>query len=159
MGAKRCEATWCGRFVPLGERRCRIHGDATEPSAVPGLGRVTGEDEVDGRDEERERRDRVAAEFRRRVEAGDYRGLFGPGLAEVLTQAAADRNLTDEIGALRVVLARLLVEEEDATRLAAGVARAAGVAVQAARAQRAIGGGLADGLSEALTQILVELDE
>ncbi len=78
----------------------------------------------------------------------------------MIAQAAAERSLADEIGALRFVLARLLAEEQgqDAAKLAASVARVAGVAVQAARAQRAIGGELADGLTEALTQILAEFD-
>ena len=109
-------------------------------------------------EEGRERRRRAAAEFRRRLEDGEYRGLFGRRLGEVLAQAAADRGLGDEIGALRVTLARLLVEEQDPQKLAASVARVAGVAVQATRAQRAISGELADGLTEALTQILTELD-
>lgn len=103
---------------------------------------------------------RATEEFRRRLEDGDYRGLYDRRLSGVIAQAAAERSLDDEIGALRFVLARLLAEEQeqDAAKLAASVARVVGVAVQAARAQRAIGGELADGLTEALTQILAEFD-
>ncbi len=96
--------------------------------------------------------------FRRRLKQGDYQSLFEGRLKEVIAQAAAERSLTDEIGALRFVLARLLAEEEDVTKLATSVARVATVAIQAARTQRAISGELADGLTEALTQILTELD-
>jgi hypothetical protein len=76
--------------------------------------------------------DRQAA-FRARLAAGDFDAVLGPGLREVLRGAAADPGLDAEIGALRVALARLLEDERDASRLAAGVARVAGVAVQAAR--------------------------
>jgi hypothetical protein len=76
----------------------------------------------------------------------------------VIAQAAAERSLADEIGALRVVLARLLLEEDDLAKLVPGVARLTSVTVQAARAQRAIVGEQADGLTEAIAQILAELD-
>jgi hypothetical protein len=89
---------------------------------------------------------------------GDYQRLFDGPLREVIAQAAAERGLADEIGALRVVLARVLVEEDDLSKLVAGVSRLASVTVQAARAQRAIAGEQADGLTEAIAQILAELD-
>ncbi len=117
--------------------------------------------ESDGEEDEEtagERRRRAAVRFRRRLKQGDYQGLFEGRLKEVIAQAAAERSLTDEIGALRFVLARLLAEEDDLTKLATGVARVATVAIQAARTQRAISGELPDGLTEALTQILTELD-
>jgi hypothetical protein len=82
--------------------------------------------------------------------------LFPPPLGEVLAQAAAERPLVDEIGALRVTLARLLAEEEDPSKLAAGVARIAGVAIQAARAQQAIGGDAGDELGALLARIMDE---
>ena len=77
----------------------------------------------------------------------------------MIAQAAAERGVLEEIGALRLVLARLLVEEDDLTKLAANVARVASVAVQAARAQRTIDGEVAQSLTEALTQILIEMDQ
>ena len=164
MGSGRCAAAGCGRFVRSGETRCHAHGGNPAGQewaegmhrAAEAAVRVAAE-RGDG-EEEGERRRRAAEEFRRRLEAGDYRGLFDRRLGEVIAQAAAERGLADEIGALRFVLARLLAEEQDAGRLAASVARVAGVAVQAARAQRAISGELANGLTEALTQILTELD-
>ena len=76
--------------------------------------------------------------FRQRLELASYRDLLGEALGTVLTEAASERSLVDEIGALRVTLARLLVEEDDVGRLATNVARVAAVAVQAARAQAAI---------------------
>jgi len=99
-----------------------------------------------------------AARFRTRLEEGNYRALFDDYLARVIAEPAAERGLPDEIGALRLVLARLLREEDDPSKLAANVARVASIAVQAARAQRAISDDVARELTEALTQILVELD-
>jgi hypothetical protein len=71
--------------------------------------------------------------FRDRLAGGDYDALLGRGLRRTLRAAAADGGLEAEIGALRLALAKLLQEEHDPSRLAAGVSRVAGVAVQAAR--------------------------
>jgi hypothetical protein len=100
--------------------------------------------------------------FLERLERGEYAELFEENLSQVIAQAAKrmqERGPDDEIGALRFVLARLLAEEEDAVKLASGVTRVASAAVHAARAQRAISGESAEGLTSALTQILAELDE
>jgi hypothetical protein len=75
----------------------------------------------------------VLARFRQRLRAGNYDALLGHGLRRTLQGAAADAGLEAEIGALRLTLIRLLNEEHDPSRLAASVARIAGVAVQAAR--------------------------
>jgi hypothetical protein len=136
----RCATPGCGRFVRRGATWCRIHDVEPETAGVEF-------EENEG-----------AAEFRRRLDDGDYGRLFDAKLKEVIGQAAAERGLADEIGALRVVLARLLLEEEDLSRLVSGVARLASVTVQATRAQRAIVGDQADGLTEAIAQILAELD-
>jgi hypothetical protein len=139
----RCAQPGCGRFVRQGATWCRVHAGEDETEARCGL-------EVD--------RDDRSEEFRRRLDEGDYRRLFDEKLKTVIAQAAIERGLADEIGALRVVLARLLLEESDLSKLVAGVARLASVTVQAARAQRAIAGEMADGLTEAIAQILAELD-
>ena len=105
-----------------------------------------------------ERRQAAAAAFRQRLESGDYRGLFGERLGELMAQAAADVGVKDELAVLRIVMARLLAEEEDPVTLANAVARVASVSIQAARAQRAISGQLAEGLTDAMTTILTELE-
>jgi hypothetical protein len=100
----------------------------------------------------------AAAAFRARLESGDYRALLGRRLGEVMAEAAGEAGVGDELGALRVVMARLLTEEEDLEVLAPLVARIASVSIQAARAQRAISGQLADSLTEALTAVLTNLE-
>ena len=138
----RCEAAGCGRFVQAGAVRCRRHGGDAEAGGAVGGGAETGT--------------RAAGRFRELLARGEYRALFEPPLGEVLAQAAADRPLLDEIGALRVALARLLAEEEDASKLATGVARLAGVAIQAAKARREVEESADDGLTALLTRILAE---
>src|SRR5687768_12163029 len=89
----RCEEAACGRFVRTGDRRCARHrGLDDEEAGAP------------------------APRFWQRLDAASYQALLGEALRAVLTQAAADRSLGDEIGALRVTLARLLVEEDDAAQ-------------------------------------------
>lgn len=98
--------------------------------------------------------DRMAS-FRARLAAGDADALMGPGLREGLRALAAP-GLEAEVGAVRAALARLLEEEGDASRLAAGVARLTGVAVQAERLRRGDGG--SDEMQEMLRRVLAEID-
>ena len=102
--------------------------------------------------------DSRAATFRARLESSDYRELLGDRLGEVMAEAAAEAGVADELGALRIVMARLLTEEEDLAVLAPLIARIASVSIQAARVQRAISGQLAESLTEALTTILADLE-
>ena len=104
------------------------------------------------------RRRAAKAAFRARLESGDYRELFGGGLGEVMAQAAEQADVSDELGALRIVMARLMEEEDDLVVLAGLVARVASVSIQAARIQRAITGQLAESLTDAVTTILADLD-
>ena len=123
----RCAARGCGRWTRAGEEYCQRHG--SDDDADPGDEPVAGQG-----------REGLAA-FRARLAGGDYDAVLGPGLRGTLRGAAADAGLEAEIGALRLALVRLLDEERDPSRLAAGVARVAGVAVQAARLRQ---GGDAD---------------
>ena len=68
--------------------------------------------------------------------------------------AGSEGSLSDEIGALRLVLARVLAEEEDPARLATSIPRIVDAVVQA---QRTLSGTMAEDLTEALTQVLIEL--
>ncbi len=140
----RCQTPRCGRYVHAGAAHCDKH-DRSE----------SGERRIGANDE-------AFARFQELLSQGEYAGFFDDRLIEVMRQAAqamSDRGLTEEIGALRVVLSRLVKEEKDLTKLASSVTRVASVAIQAARTHRAITGDAAQGLTSALTQILAELDE
>ena len=114
--------------------------------------RLTTDDSAAGR------RRKAKAAFRARLESGDYRELFGGGLGEVMAQAAEQADVSDELGALRIVMARLMEEEDDLEVLAGLVARVASVSIQAARIQRVITGQLAESLTDAVTTILADLE-
>ena len=78
-------------------------------------------------------------------------------LAAALARAAADPGLDEEVGALRLTLARLLREEEaDPLKVATAVARLAAVGVQAARTRRALA---EDGPDELLAAVESWLEE
>lgn len=139
MGRGRGGEAGCGRFVGPGRTRCAEHGEEEWPT-------------------ETEPTERPGEAFRRRLAEGEYRALFDPAVAEVIAQAGRERDLADVIGMLRLALARLVTEEQDAAKLAGGVARVSGVLVQAARAQRALVGDESDELQRALTRALIELD-
>ncbi len=145
MAAKRCAAPGCGRFVRRDTALCSKHLATNANSEESSAGLVPPET------------DEAALEFYRRLTEGEYRQLFGETLRQVIEQAAAEPGLTDEIGILRVVLARLMVVEQDPGKLAESVARVAGVAIQAARARRAISGEQADGFTDAVTRMLIEI--
>lgn len=150
MRSQHCAAPGCGRFVRRGALLCANH----EGSAVvePQIDREANEGVPTAEF------DTSAEEFERRLEARDYRFLFGEALNDVIQQAAEERGLSDEIGILRVVLARILFEERDPAQLAESISRVAGVAIQAARTQRAISGEQAGDMTDALTRLLIELD-
>jgi hypothetical protein len=61
--------------------------------------------------------------FRQRVARGEYGELLDEAFMEVVWQAGAERSLQDEVGALRVAAKRLLLEEEDPSKMALGLSR------------------------------------
>jgi len=111
-------------------------------------------------DEAAERRRRAADDFRRRLAAGDYRGLFDPTVAGVMTQAIAETALGEEIGALRTAIARVMIQlphEEDPTKLFATLARLTSASVQAHRTRHALKGDTAHDLIDSITRILMDV--
>ncbi|MEA2527756.1 MAG: hypothetical protein QOF73_4983, partial [Thermomicrobiales bacterium] len=141
-GGRRCMAPGCGRFVQSGQATCADHResaagrDATvalrRMAAAVASGEADGrrDGETDGRvggqvEREERRRVELAEGFRRRLERGDYRALLDERLREVMAQAAEQRGLAEEVGALRFAMARLLAAEEDPGALALGISRLA----------------------------------
>jgi hypothetical protein len=104
--------------------------------------------------EERERRREAAAALRARLEGGNYEEILGQRILDLLRDVAAEAGVSDELAILRLVMARLLAEEDDPVTLANTIARVASVSIRAAQVQRAITGQLADTLTEALTSVL-----
>jgi hypothetical protein len=142
-GGRRCVAPGCGRLARPGRALCRDHERGEEGRAVSaalarlGQGALRATRETEGEEERR----RAAALFRRRLADGQYRALIDERLRQVLEQAAEEKGLREELGALRVVLMRLLVEEQDLDRLARGVSRVATAAARVRRVQEQVGDG------------------
>jgi hypothetical protein len=104
--------------------------------------------------------DNASTPFTQALDADDYQPLRDTGIHGLVQQAAADvadKGIVDEIGALRMVLVRIVSEQNDLDRLASNVSRVVQVAHNAARTQRLIQGEAADSLVEALTAVLLEL--
>lgn len=80
-------------------------------------------------------------------------------LAGVIADLGSVPTLEAEIGAVRLVLDRLLLEETDLSRLVTGVARLAGVTVQAVRAERAAAESPQGRLAGLLDELLDGLDD
>jgi hypothetical protein len=74
---------------------------------------------------------------------GSYRILLENDLRTTLARATAEimnDGLIDELGALRIVLLRVLVEETETSKLVTNITRIVTVAAQAMRVQHAVSG-------------------
>ncbi len=109
----------------------------------------------EGADPQAESRER----FRERVAAGRYGELLDEPVRRVLREGAAVRGVDEELGAIRFALAKLLAEELDAGKLAAGVARLTSAAVQAMKLGQTLGDAADASLVELLHEILSDLEE
>ncbi len=92
--------------------------------------------------------------------SGNLADLHDSRINLLIQQAAneVDRNgVMDELGALRLVLTRLVNEQQDLDALTANVTRVASVALQAARTQRLIGEGATAMIGGAVGEILAEV--
>lgn len=98
--------------------------------------------------------------FARAARNGNYEQLVDQTVRRVIEAAGVDRSLEDEIGALRVVLQRVIAVDAlhgDPRETAATVARLADSIVRAVRAQRSLSGDLANDLVSALTTVLIDM--
>ncbi len=152
MAGKRCAREGCRAWAKRGAATCRVH---TVGTAGP-RGGGAGDGVANEAGEERERR---AHEFWNRLEQGDYRDLLERTLAKLVEQAGREGALTEEIGALRVVMKTLLNTDlkEHADELSVSIPRLVNAIVRALKAQRAISGQTAGDLTEALTRVLLEM--
>jgi hypothetical protein len=86
--------------------------------------------------------------------------LIEQAVQQVINQTGADRSLETEIGALRIVLRRVLAMDAldgDPQATAATVSRLVDSIVRAVKTQRQLTGGVADAVADALTTVLIEL--
>jgi hypothetical protein len=106
-----------------------------------------------------ERRTREQA-FARLVRDGRHSEVIEEALRAAIASAGGELSLGEEIGALRLMLRRVLAVDAldgDPRAVAQTLTRLVEAIVRAVRMQRTISGELSGGLSEALTQILTEI--
>ncbi len=92
--------------------------------------------------------------------SGELTRLLDTPINRLIQAAAVDagqRGVVDELGALRIVLTRLVNEVEDLDLLTANVTRVVSVALQAARTQRLIGEGTMEMIAGPLHLIIDEI--
>jgi hypothetical protein len=96
--------------------------------------------------------------FRERVARGDYDQLYDPSL-RMLMKNGAIKGIEEELGAIRYALAKLLSEEQDASKLATGVARLASAAERLIRVVKPNAEESGDAVITAINQILIDLEK
>ncbi len=94
------------------------------------------------------------------LQAGSIEPLLNTGIARLISQASDNlggEGVSRELATLRVVLARLVAEEQDLDALTRNVARITTVLLQAARLQRQITNQDAASIVDAMAVILAEI--
>ncbi len=136
--ATRCERTGCRAWAMRGQSLCYAH-----------MSQRAGRSDTDEQDGAAIVSPRLQNVLEERIEELVSRYVADVGLER--------ESLGEEISALRIVLARLLAEEHSPTRLATSIPRVVDAVVRAVRAERSMSGALAEGLTDAVTQVLLEL--
>ena len=93
-------------------------------------------------------------------ETGTYRVLLDNELRATLAKATSEileKGLIDELGALRVVLLRVLIEETELAKLVTNITRIVTVAAQAMRVQHAVSGEQATTVTESVGALLASI--
>src|SRR5215217_5581558 len=140
--ARQCLVEGCGRLVKAGKVVCEGHAKTPFGRVIRdelrGLERELGRLADAGTDEVGRRE--AVREFRWRVERGEYAALFAGRLREAMGDATTAREpgFTEELGALRATLWRLMEDDQiDAVRLAQAVSWLVGTTVRTAKANAA----------------------
>lgn len=104
-------------------------------------------------------RDALRAAFQRRVDRGRYDELLSPQIRALMQAGAAIHGLDEELGAIRYALQKLMAEEQDANKLAAGIARLTSASVQAMKLGQVLGDATDASLADLLNEILIDMEE
>lgn len=147
MTSRRCARPGCRAWAMRGATHCYAHRAMNQDREGPAAEGAS---------------DRLArsAGFARAVRSGQADRLIEQAVQHVISQAGEDGSLQNEIGALRIVLNRVIAMDAldgDPAATAATVARLVDSLVRAIKLQRALKGDLADDLAGALTTVLIEM--
>jgi hypothetical protein len=143
MPSRHCARPGCRAWAMRGAKYCYAHRTLDQ----------TLDESIDGRKVR-------SSDFARAVRSGRADHLIEQAVQQVIRQAGESGSLQQEIGALRIVLNRVIAMdalEGDPAKTAATVARLVDSLVRAVKMQRALEGDLADDLAGALTTVLIEM--
>lgn len=147
MAGRRCARAGCRAWAMRGRRFCVAHRQSETAEDYPEL--VEADDRL-----------ARSRSFATAVRAGRKEELIDRAVQQVIEQIGDERSLGAEIGALRMILRRVIAVDAldgDPKETAATVARLVDAIVRAVKAERAISGSLANDLSDALTTVLIEM--
>ncbi|MEZ4505436.1 MAG: hypothetical protein R2848_06050 [Thermomicrobiales bacterium] len=122
-----CVVEGCERKAAMGSVVCQEHrdsalGEQTDREIVKMTQRLA---EMAKYEEGEEKREAVRT-FRRQVARGDYAALFSSEMVNALSEEGRGFGLQTEIGMMRVAMLRLMLEEENPSRMAHGLAKLSG---------------------------------
>ena len=153
-GSRRCLREGCRAWAMRGGLFCRAHrersnkpDDIDEPT------------ELNVRDEPSARVTRTTA-FAGQVREGRLDAAIEEAVRAAIAACGADLSLGAEIGALRLVLQRVVAVdalESDPKELAVTMTRLVDSITRTIRLQRTLSGGRADAIADAVTTVLLEL--
>lgn len=138
--AERCRQDGCNRWARA-TGFCIQHGK--QPIRVD-----TGDDAAERR--------RL---FEMQMESGNFRDLLGPTLERLIKQASEEHGIDDEAGALKYALKYVLMTETDPMRLTQALTKITAASANVARTRKLLTGATADKMTEAITTILLGLDQ
>lgn len=148
VAGRRCARAGCRAWALRGGETCRAH-----TARAAGLG---GREEGGGA--RRESGGAVGAATLLQWMAQKTDGQLSPStVRRILAEIGREGSLTEEIGALRALLNRLMDEEEDTQRLSESIPRVVNATVRALKAQHVISGETAGDLTEVLTRVLLDM--
>ena len=134
---RQCVVDGCERRAQMSQMVCKDHeGSAVGTATRLEVIKLEREVRALALAESHGERVEAAKRFRQRVERGDFASLFSGKFREMLDEAGSQEGLHGEIGALRIAMVRLLMEEEDPTRMAFGLSRVSNAVARAMTTQQ-----------------------
>ena len=146
----------CELQVGRGELLCREHRRSEWGREVAAAFREVMGHAVEAAKDGGRQREKAQELFRRRVSRGDYGGLFDKPVRKILGQGATEKSLDQELGVLRMMMARLVLEDDDPVRQALGLSRVRAAAARVLEQSSMVV--QTDTLQDWIHKVLTELD-
>jgi len=133
-----CVVDGCPKVAAVGSVVCAEHRDtALGEQTDREIMKMTHRLEAMARYEEEEEKREAMRQFRRQVMRGDYAALFSSEMVRALAEEGKGYGMREEIGMMRVAMMRLMLEEENPSRMAHGMAKLSGSLGKAMERQEA----------------------